>query len=87
MSDFGKNVSFWVKTQIKQEEIDCYLHDGKDFIDDNKIENLIKEAEANPPTKEEVSKSIQNRQNQGEKWAAPNWDAAGKQAGWLLSHH
>lgn len=59
MSDFGKNVSFWVKTQIKQEEIDCYLHDGKDFIDDNKIENLIKEAEANPPTKEEVSKIIQ----------------------------
>ena len=33
----------WVKSQIKDEEIEKYLKDGKDFIDDEKIERLISE--------------------------------------------
>ncbi|MGP1587088.1 MAG: [FeFe] hydrogenase H-cluster radical SAM maturase HydG [Treponemataceae bacterium] len=36
-----KTVVNWIKNQIKQEEIDKYLENGKDFIDDEKIKNLI----------------------------------------------
>lgn len=59
MSTNKESVANWVKNQIKQEEIDCYLHDGKDFVDDDYIENLIKEAEAKPTTKEEVEAIIE----------------------------
>ena len=38
-----KSVSSWVKDQIKQEEIDKYMYDGHDFIDDAKIKRMIEE--------------------------------------------
>jgi 2-iminoacetate synthase len=32
----------WQKNAIKQEEIDCYLEKGRDFIDDEKVKGLLK---------------------------------------------
>ena len=37
------SVADWVKNQVKQEEIDKYLENGHDFIDDAKIKRLIAE--------------------------------------------
>ena len=36
-------VSDWVKTQIKQDQIDRYLENGKDFIDDDYINRTLEE--------------------------------------------
>ena len=37
------SVSDWVKNQIKQEEIDKYLENGHDFIDDAKIKQTLQD--------------------------------------------
>lgn len=42
----------WIRNVVKQDEIDRYLNNGKDFIDDEVITSLIKETKA--PSKEEV---------------------------------
>lgn len=47
----------WVKSQIKDEEIEKYLKDGKDFIDDEKIERLI--SEKTNPTKEKIEEILE----------------------------
>ena len=46
------SVKDWVQAQIKEEENEKYLIDGKDFIDDEKINNLLK-ANQNP-SKEKI---------------------------------
>ena len=46
------SVKDWVQAQIKEEENEKYLIDGKDFIDDEKINNLL-EANQNP-SKEKI---------------------------------
>lgn len=45
----------WVKTVIKQDEIDRYLDDGKDFIDDDRIESIIAGIDAAAATNTEPS--------------------------------
>ena len=45
----------WIKSQIKDEEIEKYLKDGKDFIDDEKIERLI--SEKTNPTREKIEEA------------------------------
>ena len=47
----------WVKSQIKNEEIEKYLKDGKDFIDDEKIERLI--SEKTNPTREKIEEILE----------------------------
>ena len=37
------SVSDWVKNQIKQEEIDKYLENNRDFIDDAKIKQTLQD--------------------------------------------
>ena len=51
------SVADWVKNQIKQEEIDKYMYDGHDFIDDAHIKNLI--AEKTDCTKERLHDILQ----------------------------
>ena len=46
------SVKDWVQAQIKEEENEKYLIDGKDFIDDEKINNLL-DANQNP-SKEKI---------------------------------
>ncbi len=37
-----QEIKSWIKDRIKQKEIDKYTEDGKDFIDDNKIQEKLK---------------------------------------------
>lgn len=50
MQDDPKNIKEWKDNLVQQDEIDRYLYDGKDFIDDDAIESEIA---ANKETTEE----------------------------------
>ncbi len=55
----GVSLSKWAKDQIKQDEIDRYLIDGKDFIDDEKINSLLDSAKTKKASPEEIRNIIQ----------------------------
>ena len=51
MEELLKEVGSWQKNAIKQEQIDRYLEGGRDFIDDEKIDALLKDQRDPEPKK------------------------------------
>ena len=50
----------WSKQVIKQDEIQCYLDGGQDFINDAEIERLLSEMEPENPTSLERLSDVLN---------------------------
>ncbi len=53
------NVADWVKSQIKQDEIDRYMEGGKDFIDDDYINRTLAENTAEKLDKTRLTDILQ----------------------------